>query len=264
MPDWRPRKRFGQHFLRDAFVVQRLLEAFDPQPQDQVVEIGPGRGVLTRPLLAKLNRLHAVELDRDLAAYLRAEFNHNNLILHEADALTFDYCRLTESDSRLRVIGNLPYNISTPLLFHLIDQSECIDEILVMLQQEVTHRLSAGEGGKDYGRLSVMVQWRCKVEKLFNVPPTAFKPAPKVTSAVVRLRPYGTPPVRVDDPIIFGRVVKQAFGWRRKTLRNALKGLVETEYLEKLGIDPKRRAETLSVAEFAAVANALAERGLPR
>jgi 16S rRNA (adenine1518-N6/adenine1519-N6)-dimethyltransferase len=251
-----PRKRFGQHFLHDRRYIARIISAFNPQPGEHIVEIGPGLGVLTRELLQRVQSLHAVELDRDLVPRLQQEFaTLGNLDIHSADALKFDFCRLVEDDAKLRVIGNLPYNISTPLLFHLLDQSRCIRDMLFMLQKEVVDRMCAQPGGRDYGRLSVMLQWRCQVEKLFDVPPGAFTPPPKVDSSVVQLRPHATPPVTVHDAERFSAIVAGAFSQRRKTLRNTLKGLVSAEQMESIGIDPVRRAETLSLEEFAALAN---------
>ncbi len=274
MSTLRPKKRFGQHFLRDLRVVERIVAAFAPQPTDHVVEIGPGEGVLTRTLIGRVARLDLVELDRDLAAQLAQTYaGAPTITVHQADALKFDFRALARPGERLRLIGNLPYNISTPLLFHALAQAECVREaatapsmargprlgpisdMLFMLQKEVVERLSAVPGGKDYGRLSVMVQWRCRVENLFTVPPGAFYPPPKVDSAVVRLTPHATPPVAVRDPDAFARVVQAAFAQRRKTLRNSLKGVVSTEAMSALGIDPVRRAETLSLQEFAALAN---------
>jgi len=251
-----PRKRFGQHFLHDRHVIGQIVAAFSPKPDDQVVEIGPGTGVLTRPLLEKLDHLYAVELDRDLAARLNTEIAQERFTLHSADALKFDFCRLAPSGRKLRLIGNLPYNISTPLLFHLLDQAGCIQDMLFMLQKEVVDRMCAGPGGKDYGRLSVMIQYRCAVEKLFDVAPGAFTPPPKVDSSVARLVPHATPPVAVNDPEKFARLVQAAFTSRRKVLRNTLKGWLRAEEMQALGIDPIRRAETLSLAEFAALSNA--------
>jgi 16S rRNA (adenine1518-N6/adenine1519-N6)-dimethyltransferase len=252
----RPRKRFGQHFLHDRNIIDRIIAALAPESGDHVVEIGPGTGALTRELLAHLARLDAVELDRDLLARLRAEFPRDRLALHDADALKFDFCALTSGGGRLRLIGNLPYNISTPLLFHLLDQAGCIKDMLFMLQKEVVERLRAAPGGKDYGRLSVMIQYRCAVEKLFDVAPGAFTPPPRVDSAVVRLVPHAVPPVAVDDPARLAFLVRAAFASRRKTLRNNLRGLLSAETMLVLGIDPGRRAETLSLAEFALLSNA--------
>lgn len=247
----RPRKRFGQHFLNDPGVVERILRAIGPEPGQRFVEIGPGQGILTRPLLSVLGRLDVVELDRDLAAALSGE-NLPGLTVHGADALRFDYRGLAPS-GELRVVGNLPYNISTPLLFHLLSQADAVRDMHFMLQREVVTRMAASPGGGDYGRLSVMVQYRCRVERLFTVRPGAFRPPPKVNSAVVRLVPYRAPPVDVDDEAVFRKVVAAAFSQRRKTLRNALRDVASAEDLEAVGIDPGERAEQLSLSAFAAI-----------
>jgi len=250
----RPRKRFGQHFLHDPGVVERIVRAIAPRPGERLVEIGPGEGVLTRPLLAAAGALEAVELDRDLAAALARE-NLPGLTVHQADALRFDFRALADG-GRLRLAGNLPYNISTPLIFHLLEQSECIADMHFMLQREVVARMVAGPGGGDYGRLSVMVQYRCRVERLFDVPAGAFRPPPKVASAVVRLVPLERPPVDVGDEAVFARVVAAAFGQRRKTLRNALKQLLPAAEIEAAGADPGARAETLPLEQFANLSRA--------
>ncbi|WP_303904917.1 16S rRNA (adenine(1518)-N(6)/adenine(1519)-N(6))-dimethyltransferase RsmA [Thiohalomonas denitrificans] len=250
----RPRKRFGQNFLRDPGVIDRIVHAVDPRPGQQLVEIGPGLGALTGPLLQAAGEMHAVELDRDLVPKLAERFG-DRLHLHSADALKFDFGQLA-GEGRLRVVGNLPYNISTPLIFHLLAQAEYVQDMHFMLQKEVVDRLAASPGGRDYGRLSVMVQQRCRVEHLFNVSPGAFHPPPKVHSAIVRLLPYETPPVPVAEPALFSRIVAKAFSQRRKTLRNTLKGELDAETIEACGIDPTRRAETLSVEEFGRLAAA--------
>ena len=272
MVSHKPRKRFGQHFLHERGIIQRIVTAFNPKPTDHVVEIGPGEGVLTRELAGKVAKLDVIEIDRDLIAHLR-ESLPETVTIHNADALKFDFCSLAPhmdvpvsretgsrerppSHGKLRVIGNLPYNISTPLLFHLLDQSHCIGDMLFMLQKEVVDRMVAAPGGKDYGRLSVMLQWGADIEKQFNVGAGAFRPPPKVDSSIVRLTPHAVPPVEVHDPQRFAQIVKAAFSQRRKVLRNTLKGLVTPETMERLGIDPGRRAETLTLAEFAALANA--------
>lgn len=247
-----PRKRFGQHFLHDPQVIAHIARAFGPRPGQTIVEIGPGLGALTDALLRTLPALHVVELDRDLAPRLRETYG-DRLTVHQADAVSFDFCRLVPGGV-VRVIGNLPYNISTPLLFHLLTQT-CVADMVFMLQKEVVDRMAAPPGGKDYGRLSVMIQARCVVEPLFNVGPGAFTPPPKVDSAVVRLTPHAAPPVVIDDERTFARVVQAAFAQRRKTLRNTLKGIVTPEAMATAGIDPGRRAETLSLAEFAAISN---------
>ena len=252
-----PKKRFGQHFLHDRNVVGRIVTALAPHAGDHVVEIGPGTGALTHELAARLSHFDAVELDRDLLAHLQSSVPPGRLTLHSADALKFDFCRLMQEGRKLRLVGNLPYNISTPLLFHLLDQGTCIQDMLFMLQKEVVDRMAAAPGGKDYGRLSVMIQWQLRVEKLFDVHPGAFTPPPKVDSSVVRLVPHATPLIQVRDPKLFAYVVRAAFAQRRKTLRNNLKNLCSGDRLAALGIDPQRRAETLTLAEFATLANAL-------
>ena len=251
-----PRKRFGQHFLNDRGVIARIIGAFRPQAEDTVVEIGPGRGALTCELIPLCREVHAIELDRDLAAQLTREFAHEQrLCLHTADALTFQFNGIRPAQDRLRCIGNLPYNISTPLLFHLLEQLECMRDMLFMLQKEVADRMGARPSTKDYGRLSVMIQWRCRVEKLFDVEPDAFLPPPKVRSSLVKLEPHPRPPVEVTEPQIFARIVRTAFAQRRKTLRNSLSEILAAEKFERLGIDSRRRAETLSLDEFARISN---------
>jgi 16S rRNA (adenine1518-N6/adenine1519-N6)-dimethyltransferase len=245
------RKRFGQHFLHDRGVIERILQAYRPRAGETLVEIGPGRGALTLPLLERVPRLHAVELDRDIVAQLPAlaAGRGGELVLHQADALKFDFTTLAH-DGHLRLIGNLPYNISTPLLFHLLDQAQAIDDMLFMVQKEVALRLAATPGGKDYGRLSGMIQWRCTVEQLFDVGAGAFTPPPKVESSVVRLRPHATPTPSADAER-FAQVVQMAFAQRRKTLRNSLRPLVDEAGFVRAGVDPIRRPETLSLEEFA-------------
>jgi 16S rRNA (adenine1518-N6/adenine1519-N6)-dimethyltransferase len=254
MSGHRAKKRFGQHFLRDRRVVERILGAFDPRPTDTVVEIGPGQGVLTQELIGRVGRLHAVELDRDLVAQLRERFPAEALTVHGVDALRFEFGVLAPPGTKLRVIGNLPYNISTPLLFHVLEQIDVVHDMLFMLQKEVVERLAAQPGGKDYGRLSVMIQWRLRVERLFDVGPGAFSPPPRVDSSVVRLTPYAAPPVEVSDPPRFSRIVQAAFAQRRKTLRNNLMGIVDAAEMQRIEIDPNRRAETLTLEEFARLA----------
>lgn len=249
----RPRKRFGQHFLHDPVVVERILRALGPAPGDRLVEIGPGEGVLTRPLLEAAGALDVVEIDRDLAAAL-VDASLPGLRVHNADALRFDFRALArERCGPLRVVGNLPYNVSTPLIFHLLDQSDVISDMHFMLQKEVVERLTAPPGGGDYGRLTVMAAYRCSAERLFRVGPGAFRPPPKVDSAVVRLVPHEAPPVAVGDERVFARVVAAAFGQRRKTLRNALRWMLELEAIEKAGVEPGARAENLSLEQFAAL-----------
>ena len=252
-----PKKRFGQHFLHDRHVVQRIVDSFAPAPGEAIVEIGPGLGALTGELLRRAREMHAVELDRDLIARLEADCAAlGTLHLHQADALTFPFCGLARPGERLRLIGNLPYNISTPLLFRLFAQIGCIRDMCFMLQKEVVDRLAAEPDTSDYGRLSVMTQIHCRVEPLFNVGSGAFTPPPKVDSAVVRLVPHPAPPVAIADFHRFADVVRLAFAQRRKTLRNSLRGMIDAEVMVRAGVDPVRRAETLSLAEFAALANA--------
>lgn len=258
----RARKRFGQHFLCDEGIVAGIVAAIRPQAEDHLVEIGPGLGVLTEALLRTVPKLDAVELDRDIIPKLQARCAPlGELTIHSADALQFDFATLAADGRPLRVVGNLPYNISTPLMFHLLHNRAVIRDMHFMLQKEVVDRLAAAPGSKDYGRLSVMMQYHCQVEALFDVPPEAFAPPPKVDSAVVRLIPYAEPPVQVADVALLEQVVTQAFSQRRKTLRNTLKPLLPAEAIEALGIDPTRRAETVTLAEFAALANTVANQG---
>lgn len=245
----RPRKRFGQHFLHDRSVIDRIIATLNPQPGETIVEIGPGRGALTLPLLERVPILHVVELDRDLAAQLPTLATPDRLIVHQADALTFDFAALAP-EKALRVVGNLPYNISTPLLFHLLEQADAFIDMIFMLQKEVADRIVASPNNKDYGRLSVMLQCRLDVEHLFDVGPGAFTPPPKVQSSVIRLRPR-SPALSTPDQERFARVVQAAFAQRRKTLRNSLRGVIDEAGFARAGIDPTRRAETLTLQEFA-------------
>lgn len=253
-----PRRRFGQNFLHDPQVIQRIVDHIDPAHTDHLVEIGPGRGALTRPLLASGATLDAVELDRDLAALLHRELGTSPAFrLHQADALVFDFTGLAQGPRSLRVVGNLPYNISTPLLFRLLPLAPLIRDMVFMLQREVVERLAAGPGDDAYGRLSVMVNYHCRVEPLFDVPPGAFTPRPQVMSAIVQLIPHDPLPAPVRDLQALETVVRAAFNQRRKTLRNSLRGIIPADGLSALGIDPGARAETLSVADFACIADAL-------
>lgn len=252
-----PRKRFGQHFLHDDRVIQDILSAISPLPSQHIVEIGPGQGALTLPLLSLCQTLEVVEIDRDLYAPLKAQCaGRGELLLHEADALTFDFGALCSDGRALRLVGNLPYNISTPLIFHLLTFTDRIDDMHFMLQKEVAARLAAVPCTKDYGRLSVMVQYHCAVSRLFDVGPDAFTPPPKVDSSVVRLKPFRVKPVTAASFEHFSALVKAAFAMRRKTLRNCLKTLLAV-CREDVPIDLGRRAEELSVAEFVALSNCL-------
>ena len=251
-----PRKRFGQNFLRDQGVIRRIITSIAPAPGDALVEIGPGQGAITTGLLRASGTLDVVELDRDLVRPLAQRCaGDGELRIHSADALTFDFCSLTPAGGRLRVVGNLPYNISTPLLFHLLERIDCIRDMHFMLQREVVLRMAAEPGCKAYGRLSVMLQSRCRVTPLFDVPPAAFYPAPRVDSAFVRITPLADPPV-IRDPARFARLVASAFNQRRKTLRNSLAKLIGSGVFEQAGVDPSLRADALPVAGFVRLANA--------
>jgi 16S rRNA (adenine1518-N6/adenine1519-N6)-dimethyltransferase len=256
-----PRKRFGQHFLHDRGCIERILQALSPRPGEHLVEIGPGRGALTAGILRAAGRLDAVELDRDLIAPLtRLCAGLGELRVHAADALRFDFCRLAPPRTALRLVGNLPYNVSTPLLFRLLDQARCIQDMHFLLQREVVERMGAGPGSRVYGRLSVMLQSRCRVQPLFRIGPGAFTPAPKVDSVFVRLRPYAEPVFAIRDPQAFARLVAHAFAQRRKTLRNSLRGLLSAEEMAACGVDAALRAEALPIAGFVRLANAWAGR----
>ena len=250
-----PRKRFGQNFLADRHYVARIVTAVAPQPGDNIVEIGPGLGALTGELVQRAERIAAVEIDRDLAARLRARFGADRLALHEADALLFDFATL---GADLRVVGNLPYNISSPLLFHLARDDIRLRDVHVMLQREVVARMTAKPATPEYGRLTVMLQSRFAVTRLFTVPAGAFQPAPKVESAVARLVPLGEQRPIIVDSVVYARVVAAAFGQRRKTLRNALASVASESQLRDADIDPSARGETLSVEDFVRLANSLA------
>ncbi|WP_327192619.1 16S rRNA (adenine(1518)-N(6)/adenine(1519)-N(6))-dimethyltransferase RsmA [Thiothrix eikelboomii] len=250
------KKRFGQHFLHDRGVIERMLRALSLSPTDRVVEIGPGSGALTFPLLERLNHLDIVEIDRDVISWWQQQTPaQGKLSIHAQDALKLDIPRLRGAGEPLRVIGNLPYNISTPLLFHLLEYGSDIRDMLFMLQKEVVDRITAEPDSSDYGRLSVMMQYFCATSYLMKVGPGAFNPPPKVDSAVVYLKPWVSLPYTAHHLATFSQLVAQAFSQRRKTLRNTLKGLVSTEQMESVGIDPSRRAETLAVKDFVQLAN---------
>ncbi|MCY7294443.1 16S rRNA (adenine(1518)-N(6)/adenine(1519)-N(6))-dimethyltransferase RsmA [Alteromonas sp. a30] len=252
------RKRFGQNFLHDEGVIDGIVSSINPQDGENLVEIGPGLGALTEPVCEQVSKLTVVELDRDLAKRLRSHpFIQNKLTIVEADAMKMDFSTLYQTGKPLRIFGNLPYNISTPLMFHLFEFIEHIQDMHFMLQKEVVNRLAAVPGNKDYGRLSVMTQYYCQVIPVLHVPPHAFKPAPKVDSAVVRLIPHANKSVKVNNVKTLEKVCSAAFGQRRKTLRNSLKEILDAEAIERLGIDPGARAETLSLADYANLANAV-------
>jgi 16S rRNA (adenine1518-N6/adenine1519-N6)-dimethyltransferase len=248
-----PRKSLGQHFLHQRSVIDRIIHAFNPRQHETVVEIGPGTGALTFVLAPQVSVLHVIELDRRLVSLLRDQAaQYPQLVIHEADALRFDFCQLAAgTDNRIRVIGNLPYNISTPLIFWLLTHSHCTEDIWVMLQKEVAQRVRASPGTKDYGRLSVMVQQQCEARRLMTVAPGAFSPPPKVESEVLTLRPYRDPPYPVSNHSRFSNVVRAAFQKRRKTLKNALRELMSEAQIRAAGIDPGRRPEQLTVADYA-------------
>lgn len=250
------RKRFGQNFLVDSGIISAIVSAINPQRSDAVVEIGPGLGAITEPLLQRVDHLHVVEIDRDLIARLKIQHSPERMTIHEGDALAFDFASIGQ---RLRLVGNLPYNISSPILFHALDHAAVIREMVFMLQKEVVDRMAAGPGSKVYGRLGVMLQAWCQVQPLFVVPPGAFRPPPKVDSAVVRLVPRDPATIGIADRARFAEVVRAAFGQRRKTLRNALHGVCGPEQFEAAGVSPDARAEQIGVAAFIALANASAQ-----
>lgn len=257
----RPRKALGQNFLEDHNVIRKIVASLHLCDDDIVLEIGPGRGALTEHLLQRSSQLHIVEFDRDLIKYWQSrsagnELGTEKLVVHGSDILDFDLDHiLSSTDKQIKVIGNLPYNISSPVLFHLSAYADSIERQVVMLQKEVVDRLVSEPGSKTYGRLSVMIQQKYQVERQFNVSPQSFNPAPKVDSAVVALTPLrGAPQMSVNDTD-FSKLVKQAFSMRRKTLRNNLKGLLSSEVITELGIDPSVRAETLSVEQFVVLTN---------
>jgi 16S rRNA (adenine1518-N6/adenine1519-N6)-dimethyltransferase len=252
----RARKRFGQNFLHDKNIIAQIVSVFEADSALSIVEIGPGKGALTMPLLRASGHLHVIEIDTDLAALLEekcASLGH--LELHIGDALKFDYSKIEPGP--LQIIGNLPYNISTPLLFHLLDYLSNIKFMVLMLQKEVVDRICASEDEREYGRLSVMIQSRCDVENLFSVPPGAFTPAPKVTSAVVKISPKKSISPDIKNFVLFEKIVRQAFSQRRKTLRNALRDLVQVSCLETLSISATARPGNLSVNDYINIANHL-------
>jgi 16S rRNA (adenine1518-N6/adenine1519-N6)-dimethyltransferase len=252
-----PRRRFGQHFLTDQTVIAAIVAAIRPQADDAMVEIGPGLGALTTPLCAVLHHLHVIEIDRDIIAHLHRAYPPARLSVYAGDVLELDFSVLPRE---LRVVGNLPYNISTPLLFHLAHFAERIRDMHFMLQKEVVERMVAQPGGRDYGRLSVMLQYRFDMELLLEVAPEAFSPPPQVDSAVVRLLPRPQAQLTAASQAGLEQVVRRAFGQRRKTLRNSLAELIEAKDYAVLGIAPGLRAENLTVADFVAISNYLAEK----
>ena len=257
MKEHKARKRFGQNFLQDTRIISDIVNAVRPQPDDIVIEIGPGLAAITEPLAKKLNRLHVCEIDRDIIAYLRAQPFAAKLQIHEGDVLQFDFSGVP---GRKKIVGNLPYNISTPLLFKLSTYAGEIEDMHFMLQKEVVERMVAEPGSNDFGRLSVMLQYFFEMEKLLDVPPEAFSPAPKVDSAVVRLIPAKYRIGQAQDFEQFAALVKQAFHQRRKTIRNNLKGLADDNDLQAAGISPQERAEHIAPEKYVALANLLAQK----
>ena len=251
------RKRFGQNFLQDSRIIADIVQAVRPQPADIVVEIGPGLGAITEPLAAKLDCLHVCEIDRDIIGYLKTRPYAGKLVIHEGDVLQFDFASVP---GRKKIVGNLPYNISTPLLFHLSCYADEVEDMHFMLQKEVVERMVAEPGSNDFGRLSVMLQYFFEMEKLLDVPPEAFSPAPKVDSAVVRLIPAKHRIGQAQDFEQFAALVKQAFHQRRKTIRNNLKDLADDNDLQAAGISPQERAEHIAPEKYVALTNLLAQK----
>jgi len=260
MEGHRARKRFSQNFLHDAGIVERILAAIDPRPGQHLVEIGPGTGALTAQLIARVGHISAIEIDRDLAAHLRERFDPQALELITADALRLDWLRLAHQlGGALRIVGNLPYHVSTPLLFCLLAIADQVKDQHFMLQREVVERMAAAPGGKDYGRLSVMLQFRYRIERLFHVGAGSFRPAPKVRSSVVRMTPIAEQELAPVAKPVFAAVVAEAFSQRRKTLRNSLARLLSEAQIEQAQVNPGARAETLDVAAFVRLAKCVEE-----
>lgn len=263
MAQHRPRKRFGQNFLQDSSVIFEILDAVNAQDGDKIVEIGPGTGALTGALLSQCRQLDVIEIDRDLAADLKRKFSDfSHFRIHCQDVLKVNFSEFQQSNQKIRVVGNLPYNISTPLLFHLLDQQQAyIQDMHFMLQKEVVERICANPGSKVFGKLSIMMQFYCQPEKLFDVMPKSFNPAPKVSSAFVRLSPRSSPKYTVDNMDTFQSLVKQAFSQRRKTLKNALKGFLSADDIASVGVDPLARAETLSIEDYTCLSDLYMKKG---
>jgi len=251
-----PRKRFGQNFLQDGFIIDQIISAISPQPDQHLIEIGPGLGALTTQILPLVKQLDVVELDRDVIPRLQAKCaKFNNLTIHQADALRFDFSRLQNDKQKLRIFGNLPYNISTPLLFHLTNFHTITSNMHFMLQKEVAERICAPVGTRQYGRLSIMMQYFYQTKMLFTIYPEAFDPQPKVTSAFIRLMPHSTLPFQAKDTETLSQIVQTAFSQRRKTIKNTLKSLIESDELQSLAIDPGERPEKLSIEQYVKLAN---------
>jgi 16S rRNA (adenine1518-N6/adenine1519-N6)-dimethyltransferase len=255
------RKRFGQHFLHENFIIDKIVSAITPKKTDHMLEIGPGLGALTQRLLPHLDRLTVIELDKDLIPLLEEKCAElGELIVYQGDVLKFDFQAQNKINQAWRLVGNLPYNISTPLLFHCLDQADTIQDMHFMLQKEVVDRINAHPGHPSYGRLSVMIQYYCRVEKLFNVKPGAFQPPPKVDSAVIRLVPYKVLPYKADAPLLFAEIVRTAFSHRRKMLRNNLANWLQDKDFADLKINSTKRPEELTVSDYVRLANFLVKR----
>ena len=252
-----PKKRFGQNFLTDDNVLYEIIRALATEPDDLMVEIGPGQGAMTKLLLESLKQLQVVELDRDLVAMLQKKFSGDKLVIHSGDALQFDFAQLRTGERKLRIVGNLPYNISSPLLFHLAQVAPQVIDQHFMLQKEVVERMVAEPGSRDYGRLSVMLQWRYRMELLFIVPPEAFDPPPKVDSAIVRMVPIAQPLACEQRKL--AQVVTKAFSQRRKVIRNCVAGMFTEAQLVEAGIDPQSRPETVPLEQFVNLARMLGD-----
>lgn len=257
-----PRKRFGQNFLIDHNIITNIITAINPGPGQHILEIGPGKGILTADLIASKAIVDAVEIDRDLVEYLQQRFSARNFTLHNMDVLKFSLQQLNINavNKKLRIVGNLPYNISTPLLFKLFTQINLIADMYFMLQQEVALRLVAQPNSKDYGRMSIMAQYYCDMQIILQVPPTAFEPPPKVNSSVIHFIPRSKPIVKVFDEVLLHHLVTQAFSQRRKTIANSLKTAISNAELTALQIDPKLRAENLTIQDYALIANSISQR----
>ena len=248
------KKKFGQNFLKDAAIIHSIIQSINPLPNDLLIEIGPGLGALTKPLLEKTNRLLAIELDRDIVSWMENEYSKKNITIFNEDVLNFNF---NQFDQKIRIVGNLPYNISTPILFKCIDNILNIKDLHFMLQKEVVDRMIAIPSSPEYGRLSVMLQYYFTMEHLVDVPKESFEPEPKVESSFVRLIPYEQYPFIANNIEQFARIVKEAFSQRRKTIRNTLKSFISENDFEKIGINPQLRAENLSVSDFVKISNYL-------
>lgn len=257
----RPRKRFGQHFLHDPNIIRKIIDAIQPRSHDLFVEVGPGRGAITRPLAEAVKRLDVIEIDRDLAAALKDQNSHGNVTVYCADVMNFAFETLVQPGEKLRLAGNLPYNISSPLLFYLLDSSHLFEDIHVMLQKEVVDRITALPGNRTYGRLTVALAARCRAENLFEIQPGSFSPPPRVKSSFLRLTPLQTPKISAVLAPAFGQLVTQAFNMRRKQLSNALRGLLDANQIRSAGVDPSQRAEDLDVDAFIRLAELWLQQG---